>query len=291
MVDVPLMAALMKRIDFDKTRLVLVGDHNQLPPVGPGNILRDLLDHQLAPSAILTRVHRQAGLLKQNSCAVLGGKIAPKAGVEHGWIVIDQFKAADQISLYLRDLIRDHIPRRMGYDPLRDVQIITPMHKGPLGTREINKKLQYLFHGAVNEKDKFAIGDKVIQTKNDYALDIMNGTMGFVVERIDKDLIVEFEGVGQKTIDSENVRNLQLAYCLTAHKAEGSEFPCVIVLCHKSHYFADRNWLYTAVTRASKTCILIGDAWGLRRAAGKNLTVQRRTFLGKWADERKEASA
>jgi len=94
---------------------------------------------------------------------------------------------------------------------------------------------------------------------------------------------VDFNGEGTKKVDGERLSNLQLAYALTAHKAQGSEFPCVVVVCHKSHFFADRNWLYTAVTRAAKTCIILGDRWGLHHAAEKNNTIKRRTFLSLWA--------
>ncbi|MGH7142703.1 MAG: ATP-binding domain-containing protein [Planctomycetota bacterium] len=111
----------------------------------------------------------------------------------------------------------------------------------------------------------------------------MNGTIGYVTAHTAKGFVVKFEGAGQHTIEGEKLHNVQLAYCLTAHKSQGSEFPCVVVLCHKSHFFADRNWLYTAVTRASKTCFLLGDAWGLRNAASKNRTIHRRTLLSKWA--------
>ena len=100
--------------------------------------------------------------------------------------------------------------------------------------------------------------------------------------------LVEFDGSGQRLIKDDQVLHLQLAYALTAHKAQGSEFPCVVVLCHKSHYFADRNWLYTAVTRASRHCILMGDRWGLRNAVKKNTTTKRRTFLGLWGKSQTE---
>jgi exodeoxyribonuclease V alpha subunit len=155
---------------------------------------------------------------------------------------------------------------------------------GQLGTKAINEMMQYLLHGAVDRK--FAVGDKVIQTSNDYGLGIMNGTIGIVSEietAGGSKYIVDFDGDGRRTIQDDQILNLQLAYALTAHKAQGSEFPCVVVLCHKSHFFADRNWLYTAVTRASKYCIVVGDRWGLGNAVKKNNVSERRTFLDRWA--------
>jgi exodeoxyribonuclease V alpha subunit len=284
MVDAPLMAELLRRIDFTRTRLILVGDHNQLPPVGPGNVLRDVLQHNLVPTIILDEVVRQAGVLKTNSMAVLTQVIAPTAPGDPAWTVVDAFKEPQQIQVYLRELVLEKIPDRLKLDPIDDVQIITPTHIGPLGTKAINQMMQRLLHGQVERK--FAEGDKVIQTVNDYGLGVMNGTIGRVVEieiGPGGGCWIDFDGCGKRLIKDEQVLNVQLAYALTAHKAQGSEFPCAVVLCHKSHFFADRNWLYTAVTRASRCCILMGDRWGLRNAVKKNNTIRRRTFLSLWA--------
>jgi exodeoxyribonuclease V alpha subunit len=284
MVDVPLMAELLRRIDLDKTRLILVGDHNQLPPVGAGNVLRDCIKHKLVPTFILDEVVRQAGVLKTNSMAILSQRVMPTAVGDSAWSVIDSLKDPMQIQVYLRDLVLNRIPDRLGLDPVNDVQIITPTHLGKLGTKAINEMMQYLLHGVVDRK--FAVGDKVIQTSNDYGLGIMNGTIGTVSEietAGGTKYIVDFDGDGRRQIQDDQILNLQLAYALTAHKAQGSEFPCVVVLCHKSHFFADRNWLYTAVTRASKYCIVVGDRWGLANAVKKNNVSERRTFLDRWA--------
>ena len=286
MVDVPLMAELLQRIDFERTQLILVGDHNQLPAVGPGNVLRDIIERELAPLVVLDEVVRQAGVLKVNSTAVLSGRVAPTTGDGSAWTVIDAFKQADHIQAYLRDLLLKRIPDRLGYDPVREVQIITPTHKGPLGTRAINEMMQALLHGHVGRK--FALGDKVIQTANDYDLGVMNGTIGWVVGIEGDQHTVDFDGTGCRTIRNERLAKLQLAYALTAHKAQGSEFLCAVVLCHKSHFFADRNWLYTAVTRAARTCILVGDKWGLRRTARKISNANRRTFLSLWNERNQE---
>jgi len=292
MVDVPLMAELLRRIDFMRTRLILVGDHNQLPPVGPGNVLRDMIQHNLVPTVVLDEVVRQAGVLKTNSMAVLSQTIAPTAVDDPAWTVVDAFQDPQQIQVYLRDLVLQKIPDRLHLDPIVDVQIITPTHIGPLGTKAINQMMQRLLHGEVERK--FAVGDKVIQTVNDYGLGVMNGTIGRVVEfesGPDGGYWIDFDGCGERQIRDEQVLNVQLAYALTAHKAQGSEFPCAVVLCHKSHFFADRNWLYTAVTRAARYCILMGDRWGLRNAVKKNNTIQRRTFLGRWANSKSTQDA
>lgn len=283
MVDVRLMAQLLRRIDFERTQLILVGDHNQLPPVGPGNVLRDIIQHHLAPTTIMTQVHRHAGVLKTNCVGVLKGKIAPSAFDDRSrWTLINKFRDAKIIKNYLRDLIFGHIPRRLGFDPIRDVQIITPQHRGILGTRSLNAMMQYLHFGHLGVDD-FAVGDKVIQTRNDYTLNVMNGTIGYVTEISDDDVTIDFEGTGPVRVDHAKTKHIELAYALTAHKAQGSEFPCTVVVCHKSHYFADRNWLYTAVTRAAHTCVLIGDDYGLRHAAKQIRNTQRRTLLSLWS--------
>jgi exodeoxyribonuclease V alpha subunit len=240
---------------------------------------------------ILDEVVRQAGVLKTNSAAVLSQVIVPSAANDPAWTVIDCFTEAQDIQVYLRDLVLEKLPRRLGLDPIQDVQIITPTHLGPLGTKAINGLLQRLLHGEVTRK--FAVGDKVIQTANDYDLGVMNGTLGIVtaMEPGAGGYCVAFEGVGDRVIKDEALQNVQLAYALTAHKAQGSEFPCAVVLCHRSHFFADRNWLYTAVTRASRYCFLLGDRWGLRNAVRKNHTVQRRTFLSLWAQRAAQESS
>ncbi|MCG3127363.1 MAG: ATP-dependent RecD-like DNA helicase [Phycisphaerae bacterium] len=284
MVDVPLLAELLRRINFACTRLILVGDHNQLPPVGPGNVLRDIIAHRLVPLVVLDEIVRQAGVLKANSSAILTGVIAPTAMNDAAWTVVDAFQDALPIQAYLRDLILKKLPERLGVNPVRDVQIITPTHLGALGTKAINQMMQHLLHGDPGRK--FAVGDKVIQTSNNYDLGVMNGTIGRVVDYepgTEGGYRIDFDGVGARQIKGDAVHNVQLAYALTAHKAQGSEFPCAVVLCHRSHFFADRNWLYTAVTRAAKYCVLIGDQWGLRNAARKNHVIHRRTFLDRWA--------
>jgi len=280
---VPLMYDLLQRINLSRTRLVLIGDHNQLPPVGPGNVLRDLIQHKLVPTIVLTEVMRQAGTLKTNCTGILSSCIALSVPSDEGWLVVDGFSQPEQIQTCLRDMVLTHIPKQLGYDPVKDVQILTPQHKGLLGTQYLNAMMQFLLHGEVN--DRFALGDKVIQTQNDYDLGVMNGTIGYVAEQTTRGFVIDFEGAGLKVVEGEDVKNLQLAYVLSAHKAQGSEFPCVIVICHKSHFFADRNWLYTACTRAAKTCILVGDQWGLRQAAKKNNVSNRRTLLSHWATQ------
>lgn len=281
MISVDLMAELLRRIDFTRTALVLVGDHNQLPSVGPGSVLRDIIRHKLAPVAELTEVVRQAGVLKTNSTAVLAGHVAQTEPSEKEWLVIDRFSNPADIQACLRELIRTQILQYLHYDPLREVQIITPTHKGTLGTRELNKMLQTLHHGPV--KGRFTIGDRVVQKANDYDLEIFNGSIGTITGINNDGIHIDFDLEGHRQLVPDKQNSLQLAYCLTIHSMQGSEAPCVILILHRSHWHACRQLFYTGVTRASKTLILLGDARGIQQAVRNQRSAERRTLMSLWA--------
>ena len=296
MVDVPLAWRLFQAINREKTAVVLVGDHNQLPPVGPGNLLRDLVKSRAIPTTVLTRIIRQAGELKENSTAILDGEVRPtsevKSGARRPWYVIDKFTDAGDLRRMLLLLFDEVLRERLGYDLVRDVHVLTPTHKGSLGTAELNIALQRLlqkklFQFDVPEVDaghrpRLYPGDKVIQTRNDYDLGVMNGAMGVVVSVAAKEgLVVDFDGQPVEIKSgSDALGNIQLAYATSIHKVQGSEFPCAVVIAHKSHSFMHhRNLLYTAVTRAKESVILLGDRWGMEHCAQKRQVDQRNTFL------------
>jgi exodeoxyribonuclease V alpha subunit len=296
MADVALAWRLFQAVDLAKTAVVLVGDHNQLPPVGPGNLLRDLVKSRAVPTTILTRIIRQAGVLKENSTAILSGEVRPTAEVQQGarrpWYVIDRFSDREDVRRMLLLLFEEVLQERLGYGLLRDVQVLTPTHKGPLGTAELNIALQRLLQKKLRGFDvpdvppghrpAFYPGDKVIQTRNDYELGVMNGAVGNVVEATAKGaLTVEFDGsMVEIEPGSDAASRLQLAYACSVHKVQGSEFSCAIVIAHKSHAFMHhRNLLYTAVTRAKESVILLGDRWGIENCAAKRQVDRRNTFL------------
>jgi exodeoxyribonuclease V alpha subunit len=296
MVDAPLAWKLFQAVNLTKTAVVLVGDHNQLPPVGPGNLLRDLVKSRVVPTTILTRIIRQAGVLKENSTAILAGEVRPTTDVQTGgrrpWYVIDRFSDREDVRRMLLLLFEEVLAERLGYDLLRDVQVLTPTHKGPLGAAELNVALQRLLQKKLRGFDVpdvpsghrpvFYAGDKVIQTRNDYELGVMNGAVGYVVEATAKGaLTVEFDGaVVELEPGSDAASRLQLAYACSVHKVQGSEFPCAVVIAHKSHSFMHhRNLLYTAVTRARESVILLGDRWGIENCAAKRQVDRRNTFL------------
>ncbi|HEY1189888.1 MAG TPA: AAA family ATPase [Gemmata sp.] len=302
MIDSELFARLLSACGTN-TSLVLIGDPNQLPPVGPGAVLRDALEYDLAPVARLGVCHRQAGALKRNCNAILEGRIEPTVPGAEGepspWYVHDRLATPEKVLEGVRVLFEKYLSE-WGYDAVGDVQFLTAQHKGLLGTGFLNRYCQWLNQTAIGigvpepklgtadtdedgkKKVPLLPGDKVIQTKNDYDLDVMNGAQGVVKESHPR-LVVRF-GDRDVVFETEKARTIQLGYCITPHKAQGSEWPCAVVVCPKGHgYMQTRPWLYTACTRARKTCVILGDHEGPRRAAAKADTDRRGTVLGVYA--------
>lgn len=296
MMDVDLGWHLFNAIDFNRTKVILVGDHNQLPPVGAGNILRDLINSKAIPTTILDETMRQAGVLKENCMAVLNGNVIETTRESKdnydGWFMLNKSTEIKNVSDFLIEMF-DWRLEKAGFNILDDVQLITPTHKGDLGTKALNEKLQRLIQMKIygvevppikpGRRPPFLLNDKVINMKNNYKLDVMNGQIGFVVDIVKGNLVVEFEGKKDYVEirkGTEAMRNLQLAYALSIHKVQGSEFPCTVVIIHKSHSFMHhRNLLYTAVTRAQKSVFILGDKWGVKNCAKKQQSDMRRTFL------------
>lgn len=307
MLDVPLAWQLFQAIDLNRTAVVLVGDHNQLPPVGPGNILRDLVKSRAIPTTVLEKCVRQAGVLKENSTSILAGEVRKTAKRPDGscdWYLVNQFIGPSGVSGCLREMFENILTEKLGFDIMRDVQVLTPTHKGPIGTQALNEELQRLvqrkLYGAEvpprspNRRPPLLKGDKVIQTRNDYELGVMNGSVGFVREVTSNGaLVIEFNDRTVKVEKgSDNLRFIQLAYALTFHKCQGSEFPCAIVIIHKSHSFMHhRNLFYTGVTRARRTAVILGDRWGVRNCAARRQVDDRKTFLSQWLHEIVPAAA
>ncbi len=290
MVDVPLAWRLFQALQLDRTSVVLVGDHNQLPPVGPGNVLRDLVQRKLVPMTLLEEVVRQAGVLKENSIAVLSGSVPKTSPI--AWYVFNDLDVPEHLARFICDMYREVLAQKLAYDLVADVQVLTPTHKGPMGTRALNIILQRLLQKMLHNVDvatvpegrrpRPLVHDKVIQTRNNYDLGVMNGASGIVREvTAGGGLVIEFDGEFKEIpARSPWLQDIELAYSLTIYKGQGSEYPCVIAVIHKAHSFQHhRNLFYTAVTRARKTAIVLGDAWGIRECARKRSTALRQTFL------------
>lgn len=303
MVDVNLAWRLYKRLDLEKTAVVLVGDHNQLPPVGPGAVLRDLVLRKPIPVVHLDHIVRQAGSLKENCSAILRGEVRPSEPVgadgRSPWVVNGSLHGAMDVRRELFRLLEDDLQDRLGFDLLQDVQVLAPMKKGPIGTIELNADLQMLFQRKLHGRDiprqdtarrpTLYKGDRVIQTRNNYKLGnlggVMNGSVG-VVESVNADpkkpwpVVVGFDDEVVTYKEPEQLADLQLAYALTVHKCQGSEFPCVVAIIHQEHaYMHTRNLLYTAATRAAKSLYVLGDGPAIQACAMRTEPTRRRTFL------------
>jgi exodeoxyribonuclease V alpha subunit len=279
MVDVPLFAALIDAI-APEAQLALVGDVDQLPSVGPGQVLRDLIDSKKIPTVRLDTIFRQA---EKSSI------ITNSHRMNHGEAPVfdDDFEFIDEpdpqkIQASIVRLCSSILPHNKQYDPFEDIQVLSPMHNTPAGVKELNKELQHVLnpHGRVcwqGSDRKFLLGDKVMQIKNNYEKEIYNGDIGRVtgVEKEDGILIVNFY---DKRVEYsfDQLEELVLAYAMTIHKSQGNEFKAVIVPVTMSHYIMlQRNLFYTAVTRAREHLILVGDMKALAVAL-RNADVRER---------------
>jgi exodeoxyribonuclease V alpha subunit len=213
---------------------------------------------------------------------------------------VAEFTQPEDLLGFVHLLYQDKLQDELGLDLIDEVQLLTPTRKGPLGVNALNVELQRIVQKKLrgihvdpppaNRRPRPLLGDKVIQRRNNYELDVMNGTVGRVVAVDQKtgDLTVGFDGRSVKLHRSEgHLQDIDLAYALTIHQTQGSEFPVAIVIVHKSHSFQHhRNLLYTGVTRAQRSTIILGDHWGIRNCAGKVHVNKRRTWLsliaGRW---------
>ena len=285
MVDIRLMADLVVALPRRAT-LILVGDTDQLPSVGPGNVLRDLIASQTIPTSQLTEIFRQdsSGLIVRNAHHVNAGEpFETRAGASDFYFVAqdDPAKALDLVL----DFMVTRIPRHFHLEPLQDVQVLTPMRRNLLGAENLNAAIQKRLNGSgpgvVRGGMEFRAGDRVMQLRNNYDKDVYNGDVGFVqsVEPAERTLVVLFDGrpVEYRAADLDE---LTLAYATTIHKSQGSEYPAVIVLLHRQHYMMlQRNLLYTAITRGTKLVLVIGSPWAVKQAIETNVVRARRTSL------------
>jgi len=280
MLDVRLGADLVNALALG-TRLVLVGDVDQLPSVGPGSVLRDVITSGVVPTVRLTEIFRQAAesLIVTNAHRIHDGEMpdlgqrAPGAAGGGGednrdFFVIEENDPA-RAAAVIRDLVTARLPRRYGYSPA-EIQVLSPMHRGELGAGNLNALLQEALTagapGLTRGARSFRVGDKVMQVRNDYDKEVWNGDIGIVVraDAAAETLAVRFED-REIAYDLEEIDELTLAYAATVHKSQGSEYPAVVIPIHTQHYvMLQRNLLYTAVTRGKRLVVLVGS----RKALG-----------------------
>lgn len=288
MMDSQLFYHLLKAIPLGAT-LILVGDANQLPSVGPGNVLGDIIGSGVVPVASLHEIFRQsaeseiicsAHLINRGKMPLVEAN--PDKLSDFYFIPKDN---PEEAANFIVDLIKYHIPRRFGLDPVNDVQLLTPMHKGAVGAENMNNRLQSALNPNGLEVRRgeraFRLHDKVMQVRNNYDKDIFNGDIGRIsfIDPKERKISVDFDGVIMP-YEFEELDELVPAYAISIHKSQGSEYPAVVIPLMMQHYILlQRNLIYTGVTRGKKLVVLVGENRALQTAIGNNKTSRRYTRL------------
>ncbi len=269
--------------------LLLVGDVDQLPSVGAGDVLRDLIASGLVPVTRLRTIFRQAAdsQIIRNAHRINQGQM-PEFSKDEGDFYL--FPAEDAVAAadWIEQLVTERIPSKFDFDPVHDIQVLAPMYRGPAGVMMLNERLQAKLNPPANNKPErklygtvFRVGDKVMQTQNNYDKDVYNGDIGFIkqIDPIEQELRVDFDD-RLVTYDWSETDQLTLAYVVSVHKAQGSEFPVIVMPIVTQHYpMLQRNLLYTAITRARKLCVLAGNRKAIGIAVHNNKVTQRFTAL------------
>jgi len=287
MMDLQLAAVMLRAIP-DHGCLILVGDVDQLPSVGPGNVLRDLIESGVIPAVRLDQIFRQAerSWIVHNAHRINAGDAleTPDAGADADFFFIPA-DGPDQVIERLMDLMIKRIPGRFGFDTMTEVQVLTPMRRNQLGTINLNGVLQDALNPAGPSIERFGRcyrqGDRVIQIRNNYDKEVFNGDIGIIyrVDEQEQELVVKFEG-RSVSYEIRECDELDLAYACTIHKSQGSEYPAVVLLMTTQHYkLLQRNLLYTGITRGRKLVCLVGQPKAIYMAIGNNDIVMRRTGL------------
>ncbi len=287
MLDLAMADALAQAI-APGTRLVLVGDVDQLPSVGPGAVLRDVIASGVVPCVRLRTIFRQAArsLIVTNAHRVNDGlpPLAAPAGTLADFFVVER-RDPDKARETIVDLVTKRIPERFGLDPVRDVQVLTPMNRGPAGALALNQALQEALNprgdSLVRGARAYRAGDKVMQLRNDYDKNIYNGDVGFVtaLDGEEGTVTVRFDE-RDVTLDAGDLDDLALAYACTVHKSQGSEYPAVVVPLLTTHFvMLGKNLLYTAITRGKRLVVLVADPRALDIALSGGRREERRTRL------------
>ena len=291
MVDVPLMNALTRALP-ESAALLLVGDVDQLPSVGPGQVLADIIGSGRVPMARLTEVFRQAAesQIVVNAHRINHGLMpeAPRSGAITDFYIVE-IRDPEEGLAKLVEVVSSRIPRRFGFDPAKDVQVLCPMNRGVLGARNLNHELQKVLNpnppAAVERFGwRFSPGDRVMETQNDYERDVFNGDLG-TVARIDDEegaIVVDFDG-REVSYPFAELDTLLPAFATTIHKSQGSEYPAVVIPVVTQHYaMLVRNLLYTGVTRGKDLVVLIAQKKALAISLRSRQTKRRWTKLREW---------
>ena len=295
MVDVLLLRALLEAV-ASPTRLLLVGDADQLPSVGPGQVLADLLNCARVPSHRLRHVFRQeeaSGIVHAAHRVLTGTWPSGGLSADDDFFFFQREQAADTART-VRDLVSRRIPDGFGLDPWRDIQVLTPMHRGECGALALNVTLQQTLNPPRPDLPEltrgsriYRTGDRVMQIRNDYDREVFNGELG-VISAVDPDegeVIVDMDGRAL-TYPRADLDALVTAYAVSIHKSQGSEYPAVVIpLCGEHWIMLRRNLLYTAITRGAKFVAIVGSQRALGRCLSNRDVMKRRTGFGRYLRE------
>ena len=317
MVDLVLMNRLMQAIR-PSTTVILIGDVDQLPSVGAGNVLKALIDSQKIPLIQLTEIFRQAqeSMIVTNAHRINKGDFPELTGDTDRNFFFIEAEDPEIITEMICSLISERLPSHYNYHPIDDIQLLCPMRRGVLGTENLNKRLQEVLnpqyappvnHPLVkthfstrtdNQTSNFGnpsataggfrVGDKVMQIRNNYDYDVFNGDIGRVVaiETLDKKVHIQYPDK-QVVYDTADLGELVLAYATTIHKAQGSEYPAVVIPLHTQHYLMlQRNLLYTGITRAKERVVIVGTKKALAICIRNNRVMQRNSYLAERLNSR-----
>jgi exodeoxyribonuclease V alpha subunit len=252
----------------ESTHVAFVGDADQLPPIGAGKPFEDLIESGIAPVVRLTQIFRQAARSMITTAAheVNHGRephLTPGEDQEHDFFFIDRPNAERALDTVV-EIVAERAPKRFGVDPVREVQVLAPMYRGAIGIDALNERLQAELNprGKAAVGERFRLGDRLIQTRNSHELGLMNGSIVFLRDDdpTEQEIVVETDEGETLTIPYGETATLRLAYAISVHKAQGCEVPVVVGVCHRSHArMLTRPLLYTAITRARNSCVLVGD--------------------------------
>lgn len=290
MVDLVLMNRFMQAIRPGAT-LILIGDTDQLPSVGAGNVLRSLIDSGKIPVIKLTEIFRQAqqSMIVTNAHRINTGEFPQLTGpADRNFFFIEETEPMAAAEL-ICSLISERLPRHYNYHPMDDIQLLCPMRRGVLGSENLNKQLQEVLNPvggtsspeAIRGWQAFRVGDKVMQVRNNYDYEVFNGDIGRIIgiNSVDKKVRVQFP---DKRVDYDmaDLGELVLAYATTIHKAQGSEYPAVVIPLHTQHYLMlQRNLLYTGITRAKERVVIVGTKQALGLCIRNNQVMERNSYL------------
>ena len=287
MVDAPLMAKLLQALP-ERAHLIMVGDVDQLPSVGAGRVLGDLIESRVVPVVRLTEIFRQSASSRiiVNAHRINNGEM-PETVADSDFFFIER-EEPEEIPPTLLDVVAARLPRKLGIDAIRDIQVLCPMNRGSLGAIQMNKHLQERLNPARSgepEVEKFGWHfrprDKVIQTRNNYDKEVFNGDIGFVeaIDVMEREIRISFDG-RCVVYDFNELDEVSLAYAITIHKSQGSEFPVVVMpLAMQQYLLLQRNLIYTGVTRGKSMVVLIGQKKALETAVRNRKSVQRFSAL------------